>query len=180
MRDAFLRVYRYYSYLLWGAAVLAGMATFAIMWVIDINALSRKLFNAPLPAGVEITQALLPAVILLPFGYALLLRQHVNTVFLISRLTPRVANILHVFWMIVGCLLFAAITYGTFRYAMRSYDMNEQVWGAAIRFPVWPSKMAVSVGTALICIQFLLEAIRGVLIGDEEAGAGGEARLTHV
>lgn len=170
MKNAFLRLYDFYSRVLWLFAVLAGLATFAIMWIIDINAFSRKLFNVPLPAGVEMTQALLPVVIMLPFGYALYLRQHVRSAFLTPRLPRNIARGLHIFWMTVGFFLFAAVTYGTFHYALRSYHMNEQVWGATIRFAIWPSKMVISLGTLLICIQFLLDAIRGFMVDEDELG----------
>ena len=166
MRDVIVKVYDLYGRVLLAFAIVAGAATFLIMWVINVNAFSRKLFNAPLPAGVELTQSLLPFVIMLPFGFALFARQHVSSIFLTSHLPPAVTRILFVFWMAVGFVLFAAATYGTFQYALRSYNMNEQVWGATIRFPVWPSKMAISLGTGLLAIQFLLEAVRGIVAPD--------------
>lgn len=166
MHAAFLRFYSIYGKLLRGAAIIAGLATFLIMWIIDVNVFTRKLFNAPLPAGVEAVTALLPAVILLPFGYALLARQHVNSLFLTSRMSIPTARVLHVLWMLVGFVVFCAVTYGTFQYAMRSYAMGEQVWGATIRFAVWPSKLAISIGTALIAVQFLLDALRALVVDD--------------
>lgn len=170
MRNAILALHRWNTRVVRWAAVLAGAATFLIMWVIDINAFSRKLLNAPLPAGVELTQALLPIAIMLPFAWALASRHHVSSAFLTTRLSPRAARLLRVFWMIVGFVLFAFVTYGTWQYALRSYRMGEQAWGATLRFPIWPSKMAVSLGTALICVQFALEALKGLVQeGDDEA-----------
>lgn len=169
MRDTFLRIYQWYARALLAFAMLAGVLTFVIMWVIDFNAFARKLFNAPLPASLEITQSLLVGVIMLPFAYTLLRREHVNTVFFTQRLPYATRRALHVFWMLVGFLLFVAVTYGTFQYGLRSYRMNEQIWGATIQFPLWPAKMIVSVGTLLICVQFLLEAIHALLIDDERA-----------
>ncbi|KMK64933.1 TRAP-type mannitol/chloroaromatic compound transport system, small permease component [Puniceibacterium sp. IMCC21224] len=151
------------------AAILAGMVTFVIMWVIDINAFTRKLLNAPLPAGVEMTQALLPLAIMLPFAWALASNNHVSSGFLTSRLSPRANRYIRAFWMFVGFLLFAAVTYGTWQYAMRSYRMGEQAWGATLRFPIWPSKMAVSLGTALICLQFGVEALASLFGLDDKA-----------
>jgi hypothetical protein len=69
--------------------------------------------------------------------------------------------------MIFGFLLFIAVTYSTFQYGMRAYRMNEQIWGATIQFPVWPSKLAVSAGALFLVIQFLLDALHAILIGDE-------------
>lgn len=166
MRNAFQRVYDFYGKVLLAAAMLAGLCTFAIMWVVDINALLRKIFNAPLPAALEISQSLLVISIMLPFAYTLLRREHVNTTFLTSHFSDATRRWLHVFWMMVGFLLFAAVTYGTYQYGLRSYRMNEQIWGATIQFPLWPSKMAISVATLLLSVQFLLDAVGTLLIRD--------------
>ncbi len=154
------------------AAILAGIVTFLIMWVIDINAVTRKVLNAPLPAGVELTQALLPVAIMLPFAWALASNSHVSSEFLTSRLSPRTNRYIRAFWMLVGFLLFAAVTYGTGQYALRSYNMSEQAWGATMRFPLWPSKMAVTLGTLLICLQFLVEMVASLLGLDDDNREG--------
>jgi TRAP-type C4-dicarboxylate transport system permease small subunit len=181
VQDGFLKLYSLYGRTLWMFAVLAGAFTFAIMVVIDTNAFLRKLINWPLPAALEITQSLLVGAIMLPFAYALFQRDHVSTVFLTSRLSPATRRWLAFFWSVVGFLLFAAITYGTFQYAMRSYRMNEQIWGSTIQFSIWPSKMAVSLGTALISIQFLLDAVGTALIrGFNERKPEDEAMDGHV
>jgi TRAP-type C4-dicarboxylate transport system permease small subunit len=177
VRKPFLKVYEYYGKGMWAFAMIAGFLTFAIMCVIDGNAFTRKLFNWPLPAALEITQSLLVGAIMLPFAYTLLKREHVSTVFLTSNLSPATRRWLHLLWSVVGFLLFAAVTYGTYQYALRSYRMNEQIWGAAIQFAVWPAKMAVSVGTLLITIQFLLDAIGFALISDFRGKDDEDAEL---
>jgi TRAP-type C4-dicarboxylate transport system permease small subunit len=169
MRDAFLRFHDGYGRAQAAVALLAGICTFFIMLLIVANALTRKMFNVPVPASLEITQALLVAVIMLPFAYTQLRREHVNTTFFMHRLSRAAQRRLTLFWMICGCLLFAAVTYGTFQYAMRSYNMKEQIWGATIQFSVWPAKMAVSAGTLLLAIQFLLDAVHTVLTGGDHA-----------
>lgn len=167
MKNTILKLYDWNVRILNWAAILAGGATFLIMWVIDINAFSRKLFNAPLPAGLELTTSLLPVAIMLPFGWALVMRQHVGSEFLTSRLSSETTRRLHIFWMLAGFVLFAFVTYGTWQYAMRSFRLGEQVWGGSIRFPLWPSKMAVSLGTLLLCVQFLLEALKAFVAWED-------------
>lgn len=169
MRSKFLVLFRGYGRVLRFFAFVAGLSAFLIMWLIDINALSRTVLNAPLIGGVEFTQSLLPLVIMLPFGFALLRRDHVNTVLLTSRLSPQFARWLETFWMLVGFVVFSLVTYGTFKYALRSYFLGEEVWGATIRFPIWPAKMAVSAGALLISIQCLLETLHGLFFEDGEA-----------
>jgi TRAP-type mannitol/chloroaromatic compound transport system permease small subunit len=152
MRLAFGRVLLF-------ASLLSGATTFLMMWLIDANALSRKIFNAPVPGGVEFTQSMLTVSIMLPFGYVLFRGEHVNTVFLTSHFSKSVNRWLHFFWMTTGFLLFCAVAYGSFNFALRSYNMNEQVWGATVRFPLYPAKFAVTLGALLIAVQFALEAL---------------------
>ena len=159
MRDMFMKTYRFYAKVLWAFAMVAGFATFAIMIVITANALLRKGINWPLPAALEATQALLVVAIMLPFAFTQFQREHVSTVFFTSRLSRDAQRWLHSFWCAVAFVLFVFITYGTFNYALRSYAMNEQIWGATIQFPVWPAKMAISLGTLLVSIQFLLDTV---------------------
>lgn len=167
MHKTLLEIRRVYGKVLYNAAIVSGVICFVMMWLIDVNALARKLFNTPVPGGVEFTQSLLTVSIMLPFGYVLLKREHVNTVFLTSRFSKDVNRWLQCFWMSVGCLLFAAVTYGTFAFGLRSFAMSEQVWGATIRFPVYPAKFAVSLGAALLSIQFLLDAALALLEADD-------------
>ncbi|CAM5761930.1 TRAP transporter small permease subunit [Bosea minatitlanensis] len=184
MKHHMLAARRLMGRILYAASLAAGVITFAMMWLIDANALSRKVFNAPVPAGVELTQSLLTFAIMLPFGYVLYRREHVNTIFLTSNFPRSVTRWLHAFWMSTGCIVFAAVTYGTFLFALRSYHMNEQVWGATIRFPLYPAKFAVSLGTALIAIQFALDAVLSLVTGDDgdlsAADPDPEKALLHV
>lgn len=171
MRDHFMKFYNYYGKIQMGFAAFAGVATFCIMLLIVANALLRKTINIPIPAALEVTQALLVLVIVLPFAYTQMRHEHVNTIFFTKSLPRRSQRFLHIFWLLCGAALFLAVTYGTFQYGMRSYRINEQVWGATIQFPVWPSKLAVSLGTLLFSIQLLLDAVRAILFGEEVDGA---------
>ncbi len=159
MKRTVLALRRAYGTFQYAISIVAGVITFVMMWLIDVNAISRKALNAPVPGGIEITQSLLTFAIMLPFGYALFRGEHVNTVVLTSRFSRRTNHWLHIFWMTVGSLIFAAVTYGAWVYAIRSYNMSEQVWGATIRFAVWPAKMAVALGSLMLCIQFALDAL---------------------
>ena len=169
MRDRFLKIYKSYGKIQIAFASFAGAATFCIMLLIVANALMRKAINVPIPAALEVTQALLVLVIVLPFAYTQMRREHVNTIFFTKTLSRRKQRFLHIFWLFCGAALFLAVTYGTFQYGMRSYRMNEQIWGATIQFPVWPAKLAVSLGTFLFSIQLLLDAVHAILFDDDLA-----------
>jgi hypothetical protein len=55
LKRTILRLRRAFGRVLLGASMLSGVICFVMMWLIDANALSRKIFNAPVPGGVELT-----------------------------------------------------------------------------------------------------------------------------
>src|SRR3546814_5887830 len=159
MKPTFITIYRLYGRLLAAMAVVAGLAMFVMMWLVCLNSLTRKLFNAPVVGTVEITEALMSVAIMLPMAYTQLKRSHSRVTLLVSRLPPAVAHILYAVALLIGCLLFAWATWAAFGYALRSYQIDEQAWGT-IRFPLWPAKGAVALGAALLSIQLLLDFLR--------------------
>lgn len=182
MTRFFLSVYELYGRLLRAVAIVAGAATFAIMLLIDASAFGRKLLNAPVPASVEITESLMTVAIMLPMGYALFTGNHLRVTLLSAHFPPAVRRWLFVAAMVIGFAFFAAFTWSTYLFALRSYRIDEHVWGATIRFPLYPAKAAICAGSLLLAVQFLLDAIRlGVFglhrreddLGDME---GGEMR----
>jgi TRAP-type C4-dicarboxylate transport system permease small subunit len=167
MESVFRKTYEIYGKLVSGFAIFSGYLCFLMMWTIDVNAISRKVLNAPVPGGYEAAQSMLTILIMLPFAYTLLKREHVRTTVLTSKLPADTARNLLGFWMVIGFFVFAAVTWGTFLYALRAYNIGEEVWGATVRFAVWPAKMAVSFGCVLISIQFLFGAIDILVFGDK-------------
>lgn len=178
MRDVFFRMYDVYGGVLRAFAILSGVATFAIMWLIDASAFGRKILNAPVPASVEITQSLMAVAIMLPMAYALRSGSHLRVTLFTERLPAPVRRWLLVLAMIIGFGLFAVVTWSTFLFALRSYRIDEHVWGATIRFPVYPAKGAICLGSLLLSLQFLLDAVRlGVfgVVREEDEIADAEA-----
>lgn len=166
MRSGFLGFYEGFGRLLTAIAVLAGIALFGVMWLVVLNALSRKLLNAPIAGTLEITEAVMPVVILLPMAFTQMRRGHVRVLLLLDRLGPEVRRALHVFALVVGCVFLAWVSWATGGYAVRSWRIGESAWGA-LRFSIWPSKMAISVGAGLLAFQFLLDILKVAFIADD-------------
>lgn len=171
MRQTFETVYRLYSRFLMAIAVGAAFAFFAMMWLIDVNALSRKILNAPVTGTLEITEALMVVAILLPMAYAQMTRSHIRVTLLTKHLPKGAQRLLYAGALLIGFVFAAWAAWAAFGYFMRSYRIDEHAWGS-VRFPIYPSKGAVSLGMALLSIQFLLDTIRVGVFGigvDDEA-----------
>lgn len=167
MSNTFLRVYEFYGRFLYYAAVLSGGAIFFVMWLIDTSALTRKLFNSPVPGSVEISEALLVVGIMLPMAYAQYTRAHVRVTLLTKHTSPRIQQALFIIAMLVGFVITSLMAWAAFNYALRSFDINEYVWGARVRFPLYPIKATLCFGFVMLALQFLLDMIKISLFGLE-------------
>tara|TARA_B110000240_G_C13475795_1_gene442977 strand:+ start:456 stop:1016 length:561 start_codon:yes stop_codon:yes gene_type:complete len=156
----FMSIYRGYGQMLGAIAVIAGIATFGMMWLVDANVLSRKLLNKPVMGSVEISQALLVFCIMLGMPYAQVSGAHLRVTMIIGHAPRRISEVLFSLSALVGCIVFAFLAYSGYLFALRSWNVGEEVWGATIRFPLWPVKGVIPIGAGLLSLQFLLDAIR--------------------
>ena len=170
MQSAFLRFYGVYGRVMQALAIVAGAALFLLMWLVIANALARKFLNAPITGTLEIVEAVMPIVILLPMAFTQMRRGHVRVMLLMDRMSPQVRRAVHVGALVIGCLLFAWIAWATWGYAARAWLINQRAPGM-LRFPLAPSKFAIALGVGLLAFQFLLDAAKVGFIGDDTAPA---------
>lgn len=131
-------------------------------FMITIDVALRFLFNAPLPASVEISQLLQPYVVLMPMAYTLAISQHVHVGVVTNIMPPGLRAACEVFTYILDFILFAAIAWYGWHEFYDSYIVDEFMQ-AAIRLPWWVGKFALPAGMALIALQCLVQL--GLTIG---------------
>ncbi len=163
MAESFERLYRAYGRIVSGFAVLAGLIIFAIMWLVDADVFMRKFFNAPVQGSFELTEGGLVLVVFLSLAFTQYRRGHIRVTLLSRHLPMSVQHGLYIAVLFIGALFFAWCTYATVGNAIRSYNIGEREWGV-IQVAIWPEKSAIGLGTLLICLQFLLDAIRHCLV----------------
>lgn len=159
MPESFERLYRVYGRIVTGFAVVAGLITFAVMWMVDADVFMRKFFNAPLQGSFELTEAGLVLIVFLAIAFTQYRRGHIRVTLLTRHLPRGVQHGLYIVVLLVGALFFAWCTYAAVGNTILSYNINEREWGM-IPIAIWPEKSAIAVGTLLLCLQFLLDAIR--------------------
>lgn len=170
----FDRIWRAYGAFLHGLGLVAGAACFVMMAMITVNVLGRYLLNTPLPGTFEVSQSLLTVLIFFSMALTQYHHGHIQVIFLTRGLPPRIQQVLAFAMLLIGAAVFGLATYATWGFALESYRVNEQEWGA-IRYPIYPIKFVVFFGLALLTIQFVLDAVR-VATGRESASASGGKR----
>lgn len=177
--SAFDLVWRGYGRLLRGCGLVAGYLTFALMMLVIANAASRFLFNAPVSGAFEITESMLTVLIFLSLALTQYEGGHIRVVLLTQKLSPALRRLARGLAALLGAVFFAWCTKAGWDFAMKSYAINEQQWGA-IRYPLYPIKFVIFAGLALLTVQFALGVVREVLGAgsDEDHDEGAVAEET--
>jgi TRAP-type C4-dicarboxylate transport system permease small subunit len=179
----FMRFYTTYGKFVGLFAAVAGISAFAIMWLVDANVIGRKMLNQPLLGSVEISQALLVVCIMLGMPYAQFNGTHLRVTLFIGLLPRRVGEVLFGLAAMAGCAVFALLAWSSYGFALRAWNVGEEVWGASVRFPLWPVKAMIPLGAALLSVQFLLDAVRvlvfRVVRDTDEIVGGASAEVLH-
>lgn len=160
---AFERMCRGYASVLRVLGYISGGATFVMMFLIVANATSRKLFNHPLEGTHEMTESSMVLVVFLALAYTQMKGGHIRIALLTRYLPIRRQHLFFFFALTVAGLFFALASYGTLQWAIEAFSVGERTWGN-VPYPVWPLKGLISIGLALLSIQFFLDAIRDLLI----------------
>ena len=126
------------------------------------NAVARYAFNASSNAWLEIQWYLFAAVFLLCAGYALKHNQHVRIDVLAGRLSRRaqvgIEILGTVFFLLPMALLILGLSWPVFVDSWRSGEVSSNVAGLAL----WPARLLVPAGFALLVLQGVAELIKRV------------------
>jgi TRAP-type C4-dicarboxylate transport system permease small subunit len=139
-----------------GALGLALMAA-----VLGVGIISRYVLNQPIPGVYDIIQLSMVWVVFLSFAYTQRVRRHIQVGLLTSRVSPRLRTYLEIGTYFIGFAFFGMMSWQTLLAAVQSFQIGEY-WPGLLRTPIYPSKMALFVGVAMLTLRFLLDIIDGI------------------
>jgi TRAP-type mannitol/chloroaromatic compound transport system permease small subunit len=126
------------------------------------NAIVRKLFNMSSNAFLELQWYLFSAIFLFCAGYALLHNAHVRIDVVTGRLSPKAQAWIDifgtVFFLLPMALIFIWLSWPVF---VRTYTHGEISTNAG-GLLIWPARLMVPIGFALLALQGLSELIKRV------------------
>jgi TRAP-type mannitol/chloroaromatic compound transport system permease small subunit len=126
------------------------------------NATVRKLFNYSSNAYLEIQWYLFSVIFLFGAGYTLLRNEHVRIDILSARFSPRLQNWIDVigivFFLLPMSIILMWLGWPLFVDSFVRHEVSANAGGLI----VWPARLMVPVGFALLIIQALSELIKRV------------------
>jgi len=141
---------------------LATWAVLAAVLVSALNAIVRKIFNTSSNAFLELQWYLFSAIFLLCAGYTLLRNEHVRIDIITSRLSPRAQNWIDIIGILIFLLPMAVLvvwlSWPSFMNAFNSGEHSNNAGGLL----VWPVRLLVPVGFALLMLQGFSELIKRI------------------
>lgn len=143
----------------------------AVSWLILLavvisagNAVVRKLLSTSSNAWLELQWYLFGAVFLLAAAWTLICNEHIRIDVVSSRFPRRLRNWIEILGHSLFLLPFTIlILIDSWPFFLKSYVQNEQSMNAG-GLVVWPAKLLVVVGFALLFIQGLSELIKRIAI----------------
>ncbi len=135
---------------------------FVLLIIINLDIISRFLFNRPIRGVPEIVSLSIVALVFMQIAHTLKVGRLTRAETLLNILRaklPRVGCFLEGIFHLVGAGLFWLILQGSYPMLIKAWTIDEYV-GAEGDFmaPVWPVKLIILIGSAAAIIQFLLLA----------------------
>jgi len=126
------------------------------------NAVIRYAFNISSNAWLELQWYLFSAIFLFCAGYTLLHNQHVRIDVITGRFSKRVQAWIDIFGTVVFLFPMAfLILYLSVPIVIRTFTMNEVSTNAG-GLPIWPARVLVPIGFALLIAQGFSELIKRI------------------
>lgn len=148
---------------------------FAMMLLINLDVLSRYLFNAPIEGVTELVELSIVCIVFLQISDAIRAGRLTRSDGLYSRITshtPVVGHVLGVIFDLTGALFFLAILYGSLPRLIEAWRGGYYAGNVGIfTFPVWPVRLILVIG-CITAMAVFLQFVRQHLQAIRESGRG--------
>ncbi|MFC1867576.1 TRAP transporter small permease subunit [Thermodesulfobacteriota bacterium] len=142
-----------------GAWFAAG-ACVVMMFLVVINAVSR-LFWASIPGTLEIVESLMGVVSVMMLAYTQAQKGHIGVELVLGRLPERAQRV-------INCITLLLVVIFAIFLAKENWRMGFDAWQAKDfattypHVPLYPSKLVVSVGISLLCLQIIIDWVKSI------------------
>lgn len=148
----------------------------AMVLISAANAIVRKVFNYSSNAFLEAQWYLFSAVFLLAAGYTLLRNEHVRIDVIAGRLSARAQTWIDIFGTLFFLLPMATLIMWLSWPVFVQMYVHHEISGSAGGLVLWPARLLLPVGFALLVLQGISELIKRIAF---LAGAGPDPIKRH-
>lgn len=130
------------------------------IWIFG-DVVGRFFFNSPIPGTTELVKTAILPIIFLGAPYTLRQGGHIRTTVLVRRFSPRARAVTGIVAALVGATVFLFVAIYGWEAAVKSF-MVKEFEGVQLRVPTYPSRFVMVLGSVLLVVQFLLDAVNHI------------------
>lgn len=141
--------------------VVGGIGMLIVMFMGAGDVVGTQFIGWPLPGAKESTESTMVLIVFGSLAYAQIRRQHIRVELVYTRQSPRVKAALDAVSNLLAMVFFGILCWQTFGEAVASWSVWEADVGL-IRFPLYPAKSIVVLGSAVMVVQLGLHLFHSV------------------
>lgn len=153
--------------------LVGGVGMLVAMFLGTADVVGTQFFGTPVAGALELTESTMVLIVFGALAYAQLRRNHIRVELFYARVSPRARAALDVLADVAGLAFFGLLLWQAIGEATTSWRIGEATVGL-IRFPLYPARWVLVVGTALLLVQLVLDLVR-----DATAVAGEDHSVSH-
>ena len=122
----------------------------------------REFFEWPLSGYVDWIMQLMPLIAILAVSFAMRDGTHIRMDIFVSQLSGRMLWAFELLTTSIVLILMLLLVWGSWSHFGRAFDWNAPFFSRDstidIGLPIWPSKILVPIGFAILCLRLLLQS----------------------
>ena len=143
-------------------ALISGFAIFSLMVLAVRSVGGREFFEWPLNGYVDWIMQLMPLIAILAVSFAMRDGTHIRMDIFVSQLSGRMLWAFELLTTSIVLILMLLLVWGSWSHFGRAFDWNAPLFSRDstidIGLPIWPSKILVPIGFAILCLRLLLQS----------------------
>jgi TRAP-type C4-dicarboxylate transport system permease small subunit len=138
----------------------AALLIFFLSFLVVADVVGRGAFHSPVKGTPEIVSMSIVIICFLLAGYAVQSGGMIYADVLVSVFGVRGRAFAQLLSAVLGILFFGLIVWGSFEPTLHAWASGEYEGEGALRVPVWPARIIVLTGSALVVITYALLAVK--------------------
>lgn len=138
--------------------LVGGLGMLIAMFLGVADVIGTQLLRSPVPGAYEITESTMTLIVFGALAYAQIRRAHIRVELLYTHAGPQAKAALDVLADIAAQVFFGLLLWQAYQEAAYSFQINERTVGL-IRFPLYPARIVLAAGTALMILRLGLDLI---------------------
>lgn len=133
-----------------------GMIVSMLLGVADV--IGTKFLSMPVPGTLEVTESTMVLIVFGALAYTQSRRGHIRVELLYNHVGPRAKSFMEATTHFIALVYFALLAVQGFSELLYSWEIREATMGA-VRFPLYPARFLLFIGTVLLLLQLALDLI---------------------